>query len=235
MTNNTENNVNKSRYTIFDKFIITFSGIGAIFTLIMVILYFIKKDGIVNVVGNIFGFTGIILLGISWFMLKIKDAIKNRKKYETIENEIVEIQNNINQNENDFFPDIVKMNFKHLDLYYGQTRDQAKTSFYLACAVIIFGFILIVSSLKFGKELSLSLILGISGVISEFIGLRVLGFYHATIDKMSVYHQKLLIVQNISVALRTAEKIEDKELKKESLKLLIDRLSIDINKYIAEK
>jgi hypothetical protein len=49
---------------------------------------------------------------------------------------------------------------------------------------------------------------------------------------MSQYHQKLVITQNISLALKTAEQIKsDRDL---VLKDIIDKLMTDVNKHLTD-
>ncbi len=47
---------------------------------------------------------------------------------------------------------------------------------------------------------------------------------------MSQYHQKLVITQNISLALKTAGELNDS--KERVLESLIDKLTTDVNKYL---
>jgi len=49
---------------------------------------------------------------------------------------------------------------------------------------------------------------------------------------MSQYHQKLVLTQNISLALKITDEME-KDQRAKSMELLIDRLSIDINKNLS--
>ena len=53
-----------------------------------------------------------------------------------------------------------------------------------------------------------------------------------TVLKMSQYHQKLVITQNISLALKITEDMEDKDAKYESQLKIIDRITDDINKHL---
>ena len=50
---------------------------------------------------------------------------------------------------------------------------------------------------------------------------------------MSLYHQKLVLTQNISVALKITDGLES-ESKCKALELLIGRLTFDVNKYLTE-
>ncbi len=50
---------------------------------------------------------------------------------------------------------------------------------------------------------------------------------------MSQYHQKLVITQNISLALKITDDL-DKDAKAKCLEILIDRLTTDVNRYLTE-
>jgi hypothetical protein len=71
-----------------------------------------------------------------------------------------------------------------------------------------------------------------SGVLSQFIAAVFFYLYNQTIIKMSQYHQKLVITQNISLALKITAEM-DKDERAKSLTQLVDRLTTDVNKYLA--
>lgn len=70
-----------------------------------------------------------------------------------------------------------------------------------------------------------------AGVLGEFIASIFFYLYNRTISEMSNYHQKLVLTQNISLALRIAEGLPAKAKKDAQLKL-IESLSNDINRYL---
>jgi hypothetical protein len=72
-----------------------------------------------------------------------------------------------------------------------------------------------------------------AGVLSEFIAAVFFYLYNRTILKMSQYHQKLVLTQNISLALKITDDME-KDQKNKALEVIIDRLTIDVNKYLTE-
>jgi len=71
-----------------------------------------------------------------------------------------------------------------------------------------------------------------AGVLSGFIA-TIFYPYNRTILKMSQYHQKLVPTQNISLALKTTDDMDANQ-KSKALELLIDRLTIDVNKYLTD-
>jgi hypothetical protein len=72
-----------------------------------------------------------------------------------------------------------------------------------------------------------------AGVISEFIAAVFFYLYNQTILKMGEYHRKLVLTQNISLALKIAEGLPEAERVK-AQQSLIEALSKDINRYLVE-
>lgn len=70
-----------------------------------------------------------------------------------------------------------------------------------------------------------------AGVLSEFIAAVFFYLYNKTILKMSDYHQKLVLTQNISLALKISEDLPDAE-KTKSKVFLIERLTDNVNKLL---
>jgi hypothetical protein len=71
-----------------------------------------------------------------------------------------------------------------------------------------------------------------AGVISELIAALFFYLYNRTILKMSQYHHKLVITQNISLALKISEDMEGDN-KSKIQEMLVDRLTMDTNKYLS--
>ena len=140
------------------------------------------------------------------------------------------LKENIEEN---FFTKLVQINFKYLDQYYLQTQEQADKSFRLASFASISGLAIIVIGILmmlFNKT-EPAYVTTSAGILSEFIAAIFFYLYNKTILKMSEYHQKLVITQNVSLALKITDEME-KEQKAKSLELLIDRLTTDINKHL---
>lgn len=143
----------------------------------------------------------------------------------------VELQDNIDEN---FFTNLVRINFKYLDQYYLQTQEQAGKSFQLSSFAAKAGLLVVITGvvMMFLDKTSPGYVTAGAGVLSEFIAAVFFYLYNKTILKMSEYHQKLVITQNISLALRITDDM-DAELKAKSLSMLIDRLTTDVNKYLS--
>jgi len=141
-----------------------------------------------------------------YFFTKRGKLISNIRviEYELIESGSEELKENINE---DFFTKLVQINFKYIDKYYFQTQEQADKSFRLSAIAAIAGFIIIVLGIAMmynGKTDPAYITTG-AGLISEFIAAVFFYLYNKTILKMSEYHQKLVITQNISIALKITE------------------------------
>lgn len=140
------------------------------------------------------------------------------------------------QIQEDFFTKLVDINFKYLDKYYLQTQTQASVSFKVARNAAIAGFAIICFGIlmMFFEKTDQAYVTTAAGLISEAIAAIFYYLYNRTVLKMSQYHQKLVITQNISLALKTTESM-DKESKDKALSLIIDRLTTDVNKHLSEK
>ena len=142
-----------------------------------------------------------------------------------------ELKESISEN---FFTKLVQINFKYLDQYYLQTQEQADKSFRLASFASIAGLIIVtfgIIMMLFDKT-EPAYVTTSAGVISELIAALFFYLYNKTILKMSQYHQKLVITQNISLALKISEDMEG-ENKTKILEMLVDRLTTDTNKYLS--
>ncbi len=139
--------------------------------------------------------------------------------------------------EDNFFTKLVQINFKYLDQYYLQTQEQAEKSFRLSVFVSIAGFIIVVIGIIIiyvrGDDKTAGYVTTGAGILGQFISAVFFYLYNQTIIKMSQYHQKLVLTQNISLALKITDDM-DKEAKSRSLEILIDRLTTDINKYLVD-
>lgn len=154
----------------------------------------------------------------------------NRVEMELAKAGVIELQENIDQN---FFTKLVQINFKYLDQYYLQTQEQANKSFRLASFAAISGLIIIVTGIvmMYNGKLEPAYVTTASGVLSEFIAAIFFYLYNKTILKMSQYHQKLVLTQNISLALKITDEMETEQ-KNKAYEMLIDRLTVDVNKYL---
>ena len=176
--------------------------------------------------GSIFGmYITLILFEIS----KDKREAKIRIEYEHEINELTKMKDD----KNNYFLRLKDLNFK----YYLQTQEHAANIFKLVIIVLIGGAIIIGSgiSLMFFKLIKPAYITIATGAFCELMGSGFFYVYNKTTREMSQYHQKLVLVNNIIMSLSLIEEIKSEEKKDKSLELIIERLTVDINKHIAEK
>jgi len=177
-------------------------------------------------------FMGVFMYGYIITLFRFSSQGRLRQiEYKLVQLGAEELQEKIEEN---FFTKLVKINFKYLDQYYLQTQEQADKSFRLASSASITGLVIIavgILMMFFGKT-EPAYVTTAAGVISEFIAAVFFYLYNRTVLKMSQYHQKLVITQNISLALKISEDMET-ENKSKVQEMIVDRLTSDINKYLS--
>ena len=133
----------------------------------------------------------------------------------------------------DVFENAIKLSYKYLDEYYSQTREQAQRGFYVTISIAVAGFGLIVAGvvMMFMEKMSMATITCVAGVITEFISSIFFYLYNKTVNSMSAYHNKLVLSHNISIALKVAESLPEKDNIK-SKNLIIEELLKNINSYL---
>ena len=163
---------------------------------------------------------------ILYFMLY--DEIKRSSiKVRMYEYELKYIQDDINS---DFFENLLKMSYTYLDQYYAQTRQHAQKGFVVTVSVAIFGAILVcfgIIAMFFGN-VTPSYVTCAAGVITEFIASVFFYLYNKTVSSMSNYHNKLVLSQNISIALKVSDGLPGEEQIK-AKKVIVEELLKDIN------
>ena len=129
----------------------------------------------------------------------------------------------------DPFQNSIKTSYKYLDRYYDQTQRQAQQGFHITVFIAVCGALLIfggVAAMYFGF-IQPAYITCASGAITELIAAVFFYLYNKTVTSMSRYHNKLVLSQNISFALRVADSLEEN---KDAAKLeIIKELMKDVN------
>jgi len=130
---------------------------------------------------------------------------------------------------------LLSINFRYLEKYYRNTHDQASKSFTMSTVAAILGFILIVGGIGLAilnnDNHYLALMTSASGVITQFISAIFFYLHNKTVIKMAEYHQKLILTQNVSLALTVLESMEGVE-KKDAQKEIVKSLTADVNKLL---
>jgi hypothetical protein len=134
--------------------------------------------------------------------------------------------------EKDFFTNLVKINFKYLDKYYLQTQVQGDKSFILCVSAAVVGLMIVITGIvmmfKNQNVTQPATVATAAGVLSQFIAAVFFYLYNKTILKMSDYHQKLVLTQNIAIALKISETLPVEDRTK-AQHLLIVALTRDVN------
>ena len=137
--------------------------------------------------------------------------------------------------EDDVFKNSIRMSYKYLDEYYLQTRDHAQRGFVVTISIAIFGALLLGAGIiaMFFDVTSPAYVTCASGVIIEFISAIFFYLYNKTVSSMSDYHNKLVLSQNISIALKVAESLSSTD-KAQSYDFIIHELLKDINNHLVK-
>lgn len=160
------------------------------------------------------------------------DVLENRLHRKIIIYEVANVQDQV---EEDIYENSIKMSYKYLDQYYLQTREQAQKGFFVTVCISIFGAALIGVGIlaMFLEKVEPSYITCASGVITEFISAIFFYLYNKTVTSMSKYHNKLVLSQNISIALKVADTLPDSD-KTKAKNTIIDELLKDVNSYLTK-
>lgn len=146
-----------------------------------------------------------------------------------------EIENTQNEVEKDIFENSIKMSYKYLDQYYLQIREQAQRGFLVTVSIAVFGAGLIsigIIAMFLGK-VTPSYITCASGAITEFVSVIFFYLYNKTVSSMSKYHNKLVLSQNISIALRIADGLPE-ENSNQAKNIIIKELLKDVNIHLTK-
>lgn len=157
------------------------------------------------------------------------DVQITRYKRQVIETEITNIPENL---ELDIDKNLIKLSYKYLDQYYLQTREHAQKGFIVTISVSIAGALVLAGGIiaLFLGETTPAYITTGAGIITEFVSSIYFYLYNKTVQGMSSYHNKLVLSQNIALALKLSNSLESNS---DDAKLkIIDELVKDINIHI---
>jgi hypothetical protein len=169
--------------------------------------------------------------GYVWLRRWAFRSLVKRVAAESIEKRTESLQDDL---EKDFFNNLVKINFKYIDKYYLQTQIQADKAFTMCAIAAFIGFLVMIAGIvqMYVGKLQPAYLTTVSGVLSEFIAAVFFYLYNKTILKMAEYHRKLVLTQNVGLALRITQDLPDEQ-RVISQSALVDRLSADINALLA--
>ena len=146
----------------------------------------------------------------------------------------------INNVSEDIYKHSIKMSYLYLNQYYDQTRKQAENGFRITLIVAIGGGVIIALGIlaMFTGKAEPAYITTATGVIIEFIASIFFYLYNRTMQNMGDYHNKLVLSQNIAIALEVVKDIEGEEqnnVKSHMVKELIRDINTHINENKPER
>jgi hypothetical protein len=169
--------------------------------------------------------------GYVWLRRWAFRSMLKRVAAESIEKRTESLQDDL---EKDFFNNLVKINFKYIDKYYLQTQIQADKAFTMCAIAAFIGFAVLIAGIvqMYVGKVEPAYVTTVSGVVSEFIAAVFFYIYNKTILRMAEYHRKLVLTQNVGLALRITQDLPEEQ-RVSSQAALVDRLSADINALLA--
>jgi hypothetical protein len=118
---------------------------------------------------------------------------------------------------------LLLLNISTLKKYTSQTRLQAEQSFFLAKIVSIIGFVILVVGIGLGiysvytgkGNLNAAYLTSIAGILTEFISGVFFYLYNRTLQQLNLFHDKILVTQNIAMSFLANSLITDKKMRDE--------------------
>lgn len=187
---------------------------------------------------TVFNISRLLLLVVSFLLLIVVtayfpnafDGKSISEKLAKIENERLEIENNIKKSDGENVQDIIKLNLNQLDEYYTINKNQSKNSYSFSIFMILVGFLLIAVTVIYyfinSDRYTLSLITGVAGLITEFIGATSLYLYKESIKHINEFIERLTFLQRIMLAIDLAERMPKKK-RNEHISKIIEGLIME--------
>lgn len=123
--------------------------------------------------------------------------------------------------------DIIQLNLSQLNEYYTINKSQSKRAYEFSFFMIFVGFLLIVSAVILGfavpSQISTTLIIGIAGLLSEFIGATALNLYKESNKHVNEFLERLTYLQKVMLAIELVDRISESK-KEEQLSNIISSL-----------
>ena len=184
----------------------------------------------------LFGVGGIVLgVVVMVVMLAVSDSTA-QSELAASRREAIEVETSAlkEKSDADFFNSLVTINFKYIDQYYLQTRTQANKSFVAAVIAAAIGFGVMIAGivLMYRGAAEPGYVSTAAGLVSQFVAAVFFYLYNKTVISMAGYHRKLVLTQNVGLAMRITQDLPDDK-RAEARLQLIDRLSHDINTLLA--
>jgi positive regulator of sigma E activity len=129
-----------------------------------------------------------------------------------------------NAKDEDYFRNLVTINVTNLSEYYYLVKTHTNASFRTALAFGVVGFMLVGTGIVLGyvgKKETIALAASIAGVLTEFISSIFFYLYNRTVRQLKEYHDSLLDVQDVLLALKVLESLQDPAAKSEVVKSVV--------------
>lgn len=227
---------NRSFFALTVTYIII-GGIAIAITLYNHYQKALRADLVYSIVLSISFAAFITIAFLLFFIVLHKSRISKYERmileYEVNNNIIEEVKQKVDE---DIYENLIKISYTYLDQYYLLVREQAQKSFFITLGISIVGAILIVLgiiSMFFGL-IEPSYISAGAGVLTEFISAVFFYLYNRTVISMSRYHNKLVLSQNISLAIKIVDSMPESEQSKVKESIITELLK-DINSYLISK
>ena len=131
------------------------------------------------------------------------------------------------QKDNPHVQDIIQLNLSQLNEYYTINKTQSKSAYKFSLIMIFVGFLLIVLAIILGfavpSQISITLIVGIAGLLSEFIGATALNLYKESNKHVNEFMERLTYLQKVMLAIELVDRISESK-KEEQLSNIISSL-----------
>jgi hypothetical protein len=127
----------------------------------------------------------------------------------------------------DYFRNLVTINVTNLREYYFLVKTHTHASFRTALVVGVIGFGLVVAGVAIGyagNNQTFGLVSAAAGIITEFIASVFFYLYNRTVRQLKEYHDSLLDVQDVLLALKVLEGLQDPATKSEVVKSVVTYL-----------
>lgn len=136
----------------------------------------------------------------------------------------------------DFVDALLTLSYRYLDQYYLQVRRHSERSLVLTLVFAVFGGLTVLGGVLGGIFSSLttqSYIATGAGLVVELLSAVFFYLYNQTTQEMNAYYDRLVLAQNLAVAIKAAELLEEEERAKE-ITAIIAALIDNYNKYLFE-
>lgn len=206
--------------------------ISSIVEVVSIFIYILIKNRVINIYfgnGSTSGTNGfvtdflfiIIAVTLILLLLIIGSFSNNLSKRHTLSDMLDDItkrkqtfEEKIDaQQDEPHIQDIIQLNLSQLNEYYTINKYQSKHAYEFSFFMIFVGFLLIVSAVILGfvvpTQISITLIIGIAGLLSEFIGATALNLYKESNKHVNEFLERLTYLQKVMLAIELVDRIPE--------------------------